>query len=106
VKETQGSAAIATPTKTLSTIESPAKAEETAPETLAGSPTQKPVNEPLPGFLNRLVHEGEIEFANDHGVLRMPRYRGSFLALDSNGQPGLFIENPDQLGEYWQVAAE
>jgi acyl transferase domain-containing protein/pimeloyl-ACP methyl ester carboxylesterase len=105
-KETQGSAAVAASAKTLSTIEFPAKAQETAPETLAGSPTQKPANEPLPGFLNRLVHEGEIEFANDHGVLRMPRYRGSFLALDSNGQPGLFIENPDQLGEYWQVAAE
>ncbi|HET9235790.1 MAG TPA: beta-ketoacyl synthase N-terminal-like domain-containing protein [Oligoflexus sp.] len=106
VKDAQGSVPAAAPAKTLSTIEFPAKVQETAPEALAGSPIQKPVNEPLPGFLNRLVHEGEIEFANDHGVLRMPRYRGSFLALDSDGQPGLFIENPDQLGEYWQIAAE
>ncbi|WP_141732823.1 type I polyketide synthase [Oligoflexus tunisiensis] len=79
--------------------------EITTPDPLAASPIKSPM-EPLPGFLNRLVHEGEIEFANDHGVLRMPRYRGAFLALDSEGQPGLFIENPDQSGEYWQVACE
>jgi acyl transferase domain-containing protein/pimeloyl-ACP methyl ester carboxylesterase len=106
VKETQETGSVATPVKTLSTIEFPTEALDTASVALADSPTQKPLSEPLPGFLNRLVHEGEIEFANDHGVLRMARYRGSFLALDSNGQPGLFIENPDQLGEYWQVAAE
>jgi hypothetical protein len=74
----------------------------TTPETLAAAPNKLPT-EPLPDFLNHLVHEGEIAFANDLGVLRLPHYRGAFLALDSDGQPGLFIENPDQSGEYWQV---
>jgi acyl transferase domain-containing protein len=102
----QENAAATSPGKILSTTEIKSHVQETAPEALAKSPTQKSPTEPLPGFLNRLVHEGEIEFASDHGVLRMPRYRGSFLALDGNGQPGLFIENPDQLGEYWQVVGE
>ncbi len=62
------------------------------------------VIEQLPSFLNRVVHEGDIEFATDQGVLRMPRYRGAFLAIGEDGQPGLFLENPDVAGEYWQVA--
>lgn len=74
-----------------------------APVPITPTPSK---SEPLPAFLNRLVHEGEIEFATDQGVLRMPRYRGAFLALGADGQPGLFIENPDQSGEFWQVAAE
>jgi acyl transferase domain-containing protein len=106
MNEGQKTAPAASSPKTLSTIESRPQVQETAPEALATSPIQKFPTEPLPGFLNRLVHEGEIEFANDHGVLRMPRYRGSFLALDNQGQPGLFIENPDQSGEYWQVVGE
>jgi acyl transferase domain-containing protein/pimeloyl-ACP methyl ester carboxylesterase len=106
VNEGQTTTPDAASVKTLSTTELKSKVQETAPEALAMSPTQKSPTEPLPGFLNRLVHEGEIEFASDHGVLRMPRYRGSFLALDNDGQPGLFIENPDQSGEYWQVVGE
>jgi acyl transferase domain-containing protein/dienelactone hydrolase len=106
VNTEQRNTAASSASKTLSTTEIKSHSQETAPEALAKPPIQKSPTEPLPGFLNRLVHEGEIEFASDHGVLRMPRYRGSFLALDANGQPGLFIENPDQSGEYWQVVGE
>ncbi|MDQ3234877.1 MAG: acyl carrier protein, partial [Pseudobdellovibrionaceae bacterium] len=99
--QAQRPASVAPSVKSETAPESPSP----APEPLAAVPIKSPT-EPLPGFLNRLVHEGEIEFANDEGVLRMPRYRGAFLALDSDGQPGLFIENPDQSGEYWQVVGE
>jgi aryl carrier-like protein len=57
----------------------------------------------IPAFLQNQAIDGEIEFANDSGVQRLPHYRGSFLALDSQGQVALFVENPEVAGEYWQL---
>ncbi len=116
--KTQGAAA---ETKSPAKVESPEPVAEKPVKLTAENPPVRlrlqkdepqlanPVSarpDPLPGFLSQLVHEGEIEFATDQGVIRLPRYRGSFLALGADGQTGLFIENPEQTGEFWQVVGE
>lgn len=59
-----------------------------------------------PSFRERLLNlpvEGEHQFQRDQGSVSVPKYKGSFLAQDPNGETSVYIEDPENPGQFWQI---